>query len=75
MGKRLGIRVLLHSAGLGCVFGSVVITLRMLVRIATQGVFIAEEPDSLILYIEIVANVFALVYSLYLVKRFIGEKK
>lgn len=73
IGKDL--KALFNIIGISSLLGCAFVTLLMLFRIVTQGYFFAEEPDQLILYIEIIVSVFGLGYSLYLFKRFLGEAK
>lgn len=65
-GKRL-VKVVFHALGISAVLAAFSIELLMLYDIATQGYFLAIEPNPIILTGEILLAIFGLLYFLVII--------
>jgi len=65
------IRLLLHSLGLSCLGGAIFLQILVFTDILQHGYFMAVENNPAILAFEIVLTAFALIYFIYMYRRFI----
>jgi len=68
-------RVLFHTLGLSCLGGAIFLQILVFTDILQHGYFIAAENNPAILIFEIVLTFFALIYFIYMYRRFIHSIK
>ncbi len=68
-GQRL--RILIHTLGLSCLGGAMILQTLVFTDIAQQGSFTGVEKNPWILSLELALTVFALAYFIYIYQRFI----
>jgi len=69
------IRLLLHSLGLSSLGGAIFLQILVFTDILQHGYFMAVENNPAILTFEIVLTAFALIYFIYMYRRFIRSIK
>ncbi len=68
-GQRL--RILIHTMGLSCLGGAMILQTLVFTDIAQQGSFTGVEKNPWILSLELALTAFALAYFIYIYQRFI----
>lgn len=73
--KIMFLKVVFHSAGIGCIGGALLFEVTVLYDIATQGYCIAVESNTVILLFEFLMAGFGIIYLIFLVSKLKIERR
>lgn len=73
--KIMFLKVIFHSAGIGCIGGALLFEATVLYDIATQGYCIMVESNSVILLFELFMAGFGIIYFIFLASKLKIERR